>query len=180
MQRLWSPWRMEYITSEKDIGCIFCEKIKEGEDQENLILLRGECCFVMMNRYPYNNGHLMVVPYEHVDTPLKLSPQAQFEMMRLVTICLQVLEGAMHPDGFNIGMNLGASAGAGIKDHIHMHVVPRWVGDTNFMPVLSETRVIVEALGQSYQRLKPIFDCECDIASHREPGPVKSGDNLTA
>ena len=163
MQRLWSPWRMEYITSAKGGGCIFCEKPRETADEENLILTRGERCFVMMNRYPYNNGHLMVVPYEHIDTPRELSPEAQLEMMGLVNLSLQVLEEAMRPDGYNIGMNVGVSAGAGIQDHIHMHIVPRWTGDTSFMPVFGETRVIVEALEQSYQKLRPIFERLCPL-----------------
>jgi len=161
MNQLWSPWRMAYIVGSKPEGCIFCSKVAEEHDAENLILLRGRTCFVMMNRYPYNNGHLMVAPYLHVDSPTKLPPDAQLEMMALVNICIDVLQEAMSPDGFNVGMNLGASAGAGIKDHIHMHIVPRWVGDTNFMPVLAETRVIVEALEQSYAKLKPLFDCRC-------------------
>jgi len=152
---------MQYIMSEKPEGCIFCDKAAEARDAENLILLRGRSCFVMMNRYPYNNGHLMIAPYVHVDSPTRLPPEAQQEMMALVNICVEVLQEAMSPHGFNVGMNLGASAGAGIKDHIHMHVVPRWVGDTNFMPVLAETHVIVEALEQSYAKLKPLFDCRC-------------------
>jgi len=163
MSQLWSPWRMEYILGDKSDGCIFCEKTKEDQDPENLILLRGQHSFIMMNRYPYNNGHLMVAPYAHVDSPLKLPFEAQVEMTSLVDVCLDVLTEAMHPDGFNVGMNLGASAGAGIKDHIHMHVVPRWIGDTNFMPVISDTRVIVEALEKSYEKLKPLFDCRCDL-----------------
>jgi len=158
MKRLWSPWRLEYILGERPGTCIFCEKAQEDRDAENLILLRAEHCFVIMNRYPYNNGHLMVAPYEHVDTPTRLSPEAQTEMMALVNLCLEVLKEGMQPDGFNIGMNLGAGAGAGIVDHIHMHIVPRWSGDTNFMPVLAETHVIVEALGQCRNRLKPLFD----------------------
>ncbi len=161
MNQLWSPWRMEYIVGDKPEGCIFCDKAREDRDSENLILLRGRTCFVMMNRYPYNNGHLMVAPFSHVDSPTLLPPDALVDMMSMVSICIQVLQEAMSPDGFNVGMNLGASAGAGIKDHIHMHVVPRWVGDTNFMPVLAETRVIVEALEQSYAKLKPLFDCRC-------------------
>jgi ATP adenylyltransferase len=161
MKRIWSPWRMEYIRGERHGGCVFCDKVKEENDSRNLILLRGQHCFVMMNRFPYTNGHLMVAPYAHADMPNKLSPEAQVEMMRLVTICIEVLQEAMRPDGFNLGMNLGAAAGAGIKDHIHMHVVPRWVGDTNFMPVLGETRVIVEALEASYAQLEPLFACRC-------------------
>ena len=158
MKRLWSPWRMEYVVGEKPEGCIFCDKAREKSDSKNLILFRGEHCLVMMNRYPYNNGHLMVAPYQHVDTPTKLSPEALTEMMTVLSMWLEVLQDQMLPDGFNLGMNLGASAGAGIRDHIHMHIVPRWTGDTNFMPVLAETHVIVEGLEECYRRLKPGFE----------------------
>ena len=164
MKRIWSPWRMAYIEGEKQKGCIFCDKTLEDQDSDNLILLRGEHCFVMMNRYPYTNGHLMVVPYVHVDSPTALPPETLMEMMNLVNIALEVLRESMHSDGFNVGMNLGASAGAGIADHIHMHVVPRWTGDTNFMPVLGDTRVIVEGLQACYDKLRPLFDCRCEIA----------------
>lgn len=168
MKRIWSPWRMQYILDEKPEGCIFCTKPNESRDAENLILFRGEHCYVMMNRYPYTNGHLMVIPYEHADLPGKLSVPAQIELMSQISMCVEVLQECMNPDGFNIGMNLGTSAGAGIKDHLHAHVVPRWMGDTNFMPVLDDTRIIVEALEESYARLKPLFDCRCD------PGPSHS------
>ncbi len=163
MKQMWSPWRMEYIRSEKPDGCIFCDLVKQDDDPENLILFRGKTCYVMMNRYPYTNGHLMVVPYQHADTPTALDPQTMYEMMVQVNMCLEVLKEAMRPDGFNVGMNLGASAGAGIKDHVHMHIVPRWTGDTNFMPVLSDTRVIVEGLAQCYDSLRPLFDCRCEL-----------------
>lgn len=169
VKRIWSPWRMEYIRGEKRGGCIFCDKVREERDEENLILLRGQHCFVMLNRFPYTNGHLMVAPYAHVDMPTKLPLAVQVEMMRLVCICVEVLQEAMRPDGFNLGMNLGAAAGAGIKDHIHMHVVPRWVGDTNFMPVLGDTRVIVEALEASYQKLEPLFACRCQAEEGLSP-----------
>ncbi|MFH1084613.1 MAG: HIT domain-containing protein [Chloroflexota bacterium] len=162
MRRIWSPWRMEYIAGERKAGCVFCDTSQQDHDPDNLILLRAEHCFVMLNRYPYNNGHLMVVPFVHVDSPAHLPPAALLEMMNLVNICLEVLGEAMHPEGFNVGMNLGTPAGAGIADHMHMHVVPRWTGDTNFMPVLGETRVIVEALEASYRKLRPLFDCRCD------------------
>jgi ATP adenylyltransferase len=158
MNRLWSPWRMAYITGSKPSECVFCQIPLEGKDASNLILFRGDFCYVMLNRYPYNNGHLMVIPYPHVDSPLALESAALSEMMDLSNLCLHVLSEGMHPDGFNIGMNLGAPAGAGIKDHIHLHVVPRWTGDTNFMPVIGETRVISEYLEESYMKLKRIVD----------------------
>ena len=163
MKRIWSPWRMEYIAGEKVDGCIFCGKPLEDHDSDNLILLRGAHCFVMMNRYPYTNGHLMVVPYAHVASPTGLAPEVLAEMMNLVNVGLEVLSESMHPDGFNVGMNLGASAGAGIADHAHMHIVPRWTGDTNFMPVLGETRVIVESLNARYEKLRPLFDSRCEM-----------------
>lgn len=163
MKRIWSPWRIDYILGEKSDSCIFCDLPRMDDDPENLILLRGEHCYAMLNRYPYNNGHLMVVPYEHVDMPTELSPEVLGEMMSEVNTCLEVLQETMQPDGFNIGMNLGASAGAGIKDHVHMHIVPRWTGDTNFMPVLGETRVIVEGLERCYKNLKPLFDRRCNL-----------------
>ena len=158
MKRIWSPWRMDYIHEEKPEGCIFCDKPKQDRDADNLILLRGEHSYIMLNRYPYNNGHLMIVPYEHVDMPTRLSPEAQMELMTQVNICLEALQDAMHPDGFNVGMNLGAPAGAGIQDHMHVHVVPRWTGDTSFMPVLGDTHVIVQGLEECYRQLKPVVD----------------------
>jgi len=161
MKQLWSPWRMEYIRGDKPEGCVFCALPGDNNDPENLILFRGTHCYVMLNRYPYNNGHLMIVPFQHVDSPIKLATEVLNDMMHLVNVSLTVLKKAMNPDGFNIGMNLGASAGAGIKDHIHMHVVPRWTGDTNFMPVLAETHVIVEGLAECYVQLQPLFTCEC-------------------
>ncbi|MHB1355487.1 MAG: HIT family protein [Anaerolineae bacterium] len=158
MNRLWSPWRMAYIAGSKPKECVFCQLPSENQDATNLILFRGKLCYVMLNRYPYNNGHLMVIPYQHVNTPLALDPTALGEMMDLNNLCLTILGACMHPDGFNIGMNLGTPAGAGIKDHIHLHVVPRWTGDTNYMPVIGETRVISESLDATYIKLKRIVD----------------------
>lgn len=174
MKRIWSPWRMQYILDQRPSGCIFCDKPLEDQDPDNLILLRGVHCYVMMNRYPYNNGHLMVIPYAHVDLPSHLCADAQIELMAQTSMCIEVLQESMKPDGFNVGMNLGASAGAGIKDHLHVHVVPRWTGDTNFMPVLGDTRVIVEGLEQSYGRLRPKFDSRCETGqAPRSPmGPA--------
>jgi len=160
MKALWSPWRMEYILGDKSGSCVFCAKPQETQDVENLVLYRGEWCFVILNRYPYTNGHLMVAPYEHVNSPTRLPPETLGEMMALVNRCLEALSQALHPDGYNIGMNLGAPAGAGIKDHLHLHIVPRWVGDTNFMAVCSDTRIICEALDQTYAKLKPLFGPE--------------------
>jgi ATP adenylyltransferase len=154
MENLWAPWRIEYILSKKPPGCIFCEKPKEDEDDSNLILLRGRYNFIIMNAYPYNNGHLMVVPYRHTSTLSGWSDPERLEFLELADLAVEMLRRAMRPDGFNLGINMGLVAGAGIADHIHFHVVPRWNGDTNFLPVLSDTRVISEHLTSTYQKLK--------------------------
>ncbi len=161
MKRIWSPWRIDYIRSPKPEGCVFCDAPRDDDDAERLILFRGQYCYIMMNRYPYNNGHLMVIPYAHVSMPNELESAAQIEMWQEVNMCLEALSERMEPDGFNVGMNLGASAGAGIVDHIHMHIVPRWIGDTNFMPVIGETNVIVEGLEDCYEQLRPALDSLC-------------------
>ena len=159
VEKLWAPWRMEYIREihQEDHGCIFCEKPKEDNDRENLILFRGKKNFIIMNRYPYNNGHLMVVPYEHASDSFDLKDTVALEMWKLTNRCKEALTRAFHPDGFNIGMNIGRTAGAGIDQHIHMHIVPRWNGDTNYMPVIGETKVISQGLLEAYDILKPYF-----------------------
>ena len=134
METLWAPWRMEYIKCEdKGDGCIFCDKPAEKNDRENLILYRGKTCFVIMNYYPYNNGHLMVVPYLHTSNLSDLSDEANLECMRVLRKCVEILTKTMECQGFNIGLNLGRCAGAGIDQHLHFHIVPRWNGDTNFI-----------------------------------------------
>jgi ATP adenylyltransferase len=156
MKRMWTPWRIEYILSdksEKHSGCLFCNKANEKRDRENLILYRGERCYIILNLYPYNNGHLMVVPYAHCASVTDLDAATLGDMMLLVRRCVATLKKSMTPDGFNIGINIGHAAGAGVAHHVHMHVVPRWVGDSNFIPVLSETRLIPEDLNQTYERL---------------------------
>ncbi|TET85831.1 HIT domain-containing protein [Candidatus Aerophobetes bacterium] len=158
MRRIWAPWRLEYILDEKKKGCIFCEKSKESKDVENYILLRGEKCLVMLNAFPYNNGHLMIIPYRHVGSIEDLKEDETREMMKLLSLMTVLLKKVMSPDGFNVGMNLGDVAGAGIMGHLHLHIVPRWKGDCNFMPVLSDTKVIPEALRQTYQKLKEGID----------------------
>lgn len=158
MERLWAPWRLEYIVGEKTEGCIFCDFPKRQEDQTNKILCRGDHAFVMMNAFPYSNGHLLVAPYRHMGDVSELTAQESLEIMQLVQKCCRVLRGMCRPDGFNVGMNLGAAGGAGIADHIHMHIVPRWVGDTNFMPVCADVKVIPEALDTTYNKLKEQFD----------------------
>ncbi|MDR2592106.1 MAG: HIT domain-containing protein [Chitinispirillales bacterium] len=162
-KHLWAPWRMSYIAgidNKKDDGCIFCSKPGQdrGCDKENLLLYRGKTCFVLMNLFPYNNGHLMVIPYKHTSDILDIDCEASAELWNLVCRSKRALDSVMHPDGFNIGMNLGRTAGAGIDQHIHMHIVPRWNGDTNFMPVIGETKVISQALSDTYEALSPHFN----------------------
>jgi len=157
MEQLWAPWRMEYIGQAregKDQGCLFCEKPKEGNDEKALIVARSELSFAMLNRYPYNSGHLMVAPLRHVGELEGVEDDESLDMQRLMQRCVKALNEAMQPDGFNIGMNLGTVAGAGIPDHLHWHVVPRWTGDTNFMPVLTETKVLPSLLEDSYRLLR--------------------------
>lgn len=153
MERLWAPWRIEYIRSEKDQQCIFCTKAAERQDRQNLILCRGTHSFVILNRYPYNNGHLMVAPYAHVASLEDLDTPTLADLMCMVKKCLAVLRRAMRAEAFNIGVNLGQAAGAGIADHVHIHVVPRWAGDTNFMTVLADIRVLPDALDNTYETL---------------------------
>jgi ATP adenylyltransferase len=150
---IWAPWRIEYILSEKQGGCIFCEKLAEDKDRDNLILFRGETAFIIMNLYPYNPGHLMVAPYAHLSELEELSPQATLELMDLTKLSLSVIRKKMSPQGFNTGFNLGEVAGASIKEHLHMHVVPRWQGDNNFMAVLDDINVMPQALKDTYDML---------------------------
>ena len=160
MQPLWAPWRMEFIEGAKPDGCIFCSFPKqtgEAADRRNLILARTTSSFAILNRFPYNSGHLMVIPMRHTHDFPSLAMQESADLWRLLQVAITALSQAYHPDGFNLGMNLGRSAGAGIVDHLHFHVVPRWVGDTNFMPVLAATKVLVEHLEQSYDKLRAQF-----------------------
>ncbi len=156
MEILWAPWRMEYILKAKDgseEGCIFCNRVEQTRDRENLILYRSQHAFVIMNRFPYNNGHLMVVPYRHSGNLLDLEPPEHQDLFALLQLSVKALEAVMNPHGYNIGMNLGRVAGAGIEDHLHFHIVPRWNGDTNFMPIIGDTKVVSEALDKTYEKL---------------------------
>ena len=153
MERLWAPWRMKYILSSKPEGCIFCEKAAEERDEENLILYRGESSFLILNTFPYNCGHLMVVPYRHIRDLEKLSVPESTELVKLTQLSVQTLKAVLKPEGFNIGMNLGRVAGAGVEDHLHIHIIPRWNGDTNFMPLLADTKVLSESLNETYKRI---------------------------
>ncbi|OFW61104.1 MAG: HIT family hydrolase [Actinobacteria bacterium RBG_16_64_13] len=157
MERLWAPWRLQYVTKEKQGGCIFCEKPQLGDDLAAHIVHRGAHAYVMLNAFPYNNGHLMVAPFAHISALEELPSETIHEMMDLAQQCTRALKFDFHPDGFNVGFNLGAAAGAGIKDHLHLHLVPRWLGDTNFMPVIADVRVIPQSLDRSYDQLVEAF-----------------------
>ena len=157
MDHLWAPWRIDYVAGEKPAGCVLCQKLREETDEGNYILYRGEHNFVVLNAFPYNSGHLMVVPYNHVGRLLDLSPAESGEMIQLAQVCIQVLRKALRADGINLGMNIGEAAGAGIDDHIHMHIVPRWHGDTNYMTAVAQTRVVPQSLGDAARQLRALI-----------------------
>ena len=160
-ERIWAPWRLEYVKdAAKDVEdeCIFCAKPADEDDEANLIVHRGGRCFVILNKYPYTNGHLMVAPFEHLATIQELDAATVGELMALAQRAMSVLEDAYSPHGYNVGFNQGRVAGAGVEHHIHLHVVPRWGGDTNFMPVIADTRVMAQTLEQTYAALRGRFD----------------------
>ncbi len=158
MDYLWTPWRYSYVSSvDQADGCVFCQLLNLGDDEKALIVHRGELNFVILNAYPYTSGHSMVVPYQHVDHLCLLSESGANEMMALTRRLESAFINLYHPEGVNLGMNIGKAAGAGIAGHIHMHVLPRWVADANFMTVVAETRVLPETLEETYRRLKPLF-----------------------
>jgi ATP adenylyltransferase len=155
MDYLWTPWRYAYVSAaEKATGCVFCDLVAQNDDEKALIVYRGEQCFIILNRFPYNPGHVMIVPYAHLDELRKLPTEAANEMIALAQRLETVLRELYHPDGVNLGMNIGKAAGAGIAGHIHMHVLPRWVADANFMSVVGETRVLPETLDVTWARIK--------------------------
>jgi len=156
LDKLWAPWRIEYITQPKKDICILCEIPRENrdKDRENLLLYRGKNAFILLNRYPYNNGHLMISPYRHVPSITDLTDQEALEIHQLTKLSIKLLDITMKPDGYNIGANIGKAAGAGIDQHYHLHIVPRWIGDTNYMPIISNTKVIVEYLLDTYDKLR--------------------------
>ena len=157
MDRLWSPWRLEYVTGTKAKDCVFCLTAEDAADQRSLIVHEGTTCYVILNLYPYNNGHLMVVPRRHVATFAALTPEELQEIALLTQRSEVALTEAYAPHGLNVGVNLGKPAGAGVESHLHVHLVPRWNGDTNFMTVVGDMRVLPEDLGSSAARLRPIF-----------------------
>ena len=159
MEYIWSPWRYKYVaSSDDDRGCVFCRVQQQGSDRENLIIHRASLNFVILNLFPYTSGHLMIVPYEHTASLASVGEPVTTEMMTLTKKAQMALQAEYRPDGFNIGMNLGQSAGAGVADHIHLHVVPRWAGDANFVSIIGETRVLPEDLATTYDRLEKYFD----------------------
>ncbi len=159
MDHLWSPWRYQYVSAaETASGCIFCNKAAERNDAGNLIVQRAQHNYIILNLYPYTCGHLMVVPYQHVATPEDLNEETLAEMMQLTGDAVRHLRSIYRPAGLNLGMNIGKTAGAGVADHVHMHVLPRWDGDANFMTTVAETRVLPEDLPTTYQKLKRAFD----------------------
>ncbi|MFC1903415.1 HIT domain-containing protein [Chloroflexota bacterium] len=157
MERIWAPWRIQYIQMEKPEGCILCEKPKQDKDELNYILHRGEKNFIILNSYPYNPAHLMVASYRHVASLEELTEAERHEHFEIVSRSVSILRQVFNPGGFNIGINLGKVAGAGIDDHFHTHIVPRWQGDTNFMPVQADIKVLPEALADTYQKLRGKF-----------------------
>ncbi|MBT3251606.1 MAG: HIT domain-containing protein [Candidatus Marinimicrobia bacterium] len=159
MDKLWAPWRMDYIRAPKGESdqCIFCEKSKSENDIEDLIIHKDENSFVIMNLYPYNNGHLLVAPYAHVSQFEELDQQTKLEMMDISTDFMSIMRDNMKAEGFNFGANFGIAAGAGIAEHLHLHIVPRWTGDTNFMPILGHTKVMLDGLKESRQFLADAF-----------------------
>jgi ATP adenylyltransferase len=172
MKHLWAPWRMDYILKRKGKKCIFCLGSKRNDDRENLILYRGKHVFVMMNKYPYNNGHLMIVPIRHRLDLESLSPLESKELFDLLKVSVRVLKTSLLSHGFNIGVNIGKVGGAG-EDHIHLHIVPRWAGDTNFMPILGETKIVPEYLVNTYQKLHSAFIDHLKKRTRRKGGEKK-------
>jgi ATP adenylyltransferase len=156
MKQLWAPWRVEYILGEKEEGCIFCEPCLE-KNKNGLVLFRGNLSTVLLNKYPYNNGHLLIAPKMHKAEIEDLSKEEANDLFALLTHSITVLKKVFKPEGFNIGMNLGKSAGAGVIDHLHWHIIPRWHGDVNFMPLISEVKVLPEHLSKTVSKLRPYF-----------------------
>lgn len=157
MKHIWAPWRIQYILQEKPRGCILCDKPKENEDEENYIVYRGRLNFILLNSYPYNPGHLLIAPYRHAASLEDLTRAERNEHFELVARSLPVLREAFKPAGFNIGANIGRVAGAGIEDHFHSHIVPRWQGDTNYIPVMADVRIVPQALADTYKLLAGKF-----------------------
>lgn len=158
MELMWAPWRMDYIRSKKQGGCPFCIPQTTEADRERHVLARGRHAYVCLNLYPYNNGHLLIPPYEHTGDVTTLASGALAEIAELMRVSIEALREWSHPQGFNAGFNFGEAGGAGVADHLHMHVIPRWLGDTSFLTVVSGTKVVVQSLDETYEELRPIFE----------------------
>jgi len=158
MRRIWAPWRLEYVASEAEEGCFLCRALEREDDRENLLVYRGTTCAVILNRYPYSNGHLLVFPHRHVPEPRELTAEEKLESMTLLDRAIAILRETIAPHGFNVGINIGKAAGAGLETHLHTHIVPRWNGDTNYMAVIGDTRVIPQSLLDLWDRLHPLFN----------------------
>ncbi|MCF7870892.1 MAG: HIT domain-containing protein [Candidatus Omnitrophica bacterium] len=154
MDKLWAPWRIKYVSQKKSPGCLFCKIHKQKKDKKNHIILRSLHSFVVLNRFPYNNGHLLIAPYRHTADFEKLKQEEVLDIYNVMIKIKKMVKKILQPDGFNLGFNIGETAGAGIADHLHLHLVPRWRGDTNFMPVLSETKIISQSLNDLYNKFK--------------------------
>ena len=154
MDNLWAPWRIKYIQAKKNNGCIFCQKPRQKKDRINFIVKRGKFVFSILNIFPYNNGHILIAPYRHIDSLEKLNSDELIEMFELINHTTKRIKSKLKAQGFNIGFNIGKAAGAGIDKHLHVHIVPRWEADTNFMPVLSGTKIISQSLEELYNILK--------------------------
>lgn len=174
MKVLWAPWRLRYIEEARTPQeCIFCEKATEKRDFENFVLQRGKTCFTIMNLFPYANGHLMVAPYKHAPEFANLTDIESLELLKSIGTWIKILKRELRPDGFNVGLNLGKVAGAGVEDHVHFHIVPRWLGDSNFMPVLGEVKIIPEHIETTYRKLKRALLEDTKSASYKPMRPRK-------
>ena len=158
MNRLWAPWRINYVSRKKANGCIFCKALKEKKDKKNFIVLRSQYCFAILNTFPYNNGHVMIVPNRHLKSLEDLREKELLDMNKILIKIKSTLKKILNPSGFNIGMNIGKVAGAGIAQHIHIHIVPRWLGDVNYMPILANTKIISQSLRELYTKLKKDYN----------------------
>ena len=159
MKRLWASWRMKYITkASKEDGCVFCNALEKTDNSDNLVVMRGKHAFVILNKFPYTSGHVMVAPFAHKPTLEDLDPATRAEMMELTTRCMSILRKVYNPQAFNLGANIGEAAGAGVPGHVHLHIVPRWSGDTNFMSAIGEVRVLPEELEDTYRRVKEAWE----------------------
>ncbi|MDQ7849612.1 MAG: HIT domain-containing protein, partial [Armatimonadota bacterium] len=171
MKALWAPWRSGYVMGPREEGCFLCAAPAAGDDRGRRIVHRSRRVYVILNSFPYNSGHVMVAPLRHVARPQDLDEEERLDLMDTLVLVMQALQAALQPEGFNVGLNLGRAAGAGVEQHLHLHVVPRWVGDTNFMPVLADTKVLPEHLDVTYEKLRQALHAVQADASGGAPTP---------